>query len=177
MALTLTQKQNVVAEVAKIASTALAAVAADYRGLTVEQLTALRIEARKANVYLRVVKNTLARRAFEGTKFACMQDGLTGPLILGFSLDDPGAVARVFKNYVKTNDKLKVKLVSFGGKLLPPQDLSILASLPTYEQAISQLLSLMRAPVAKLARTFNEVPSKLVRTLQAIRETREQPTP
>lgn len=174
MALTLAKKQTVVTEVAKIASTALSAVAADYRGLTVEQMTTLRTEARKAKVYLRVVKNTLARRAIEGTSFACMRDGLVGPLILGFSLDDPGAVARVFKDYLKTNDKLQVKLVAFGGRLLAPEDLPMLASLPTYDQAISQLMSVMRAPLAKLARTLSEVPSKLVRTLEAVRAAKEK---
>jgi large subunit ribosomal protein L10 len=174
MALTLAEKQVVVTEVKNIATKALSAVAADYRNLTVEQLTALRVEARKANVYLRVVKNTLARRAIADTSFACMQDSLVGPLILGFSLDDPGAVARVFKDYVKTNDKLQVKLVAFGGKLLTPADLSVLASLPTYDQAIGQLLSVIKAPIAKLTRTINEVPTKLVRTLQAVRETKDR---
>jgi len=174
MALTLAEKQVVVTEVKNIATKALSAVAADYRNLTVEQLTALRVEARKANVYLRVVKNTLVRRAIADTSFACMQDSLVGPLILGFSLDDPGAVARVFKDYVKTNDKLQVKLVAFGGKLLTPADLSVLASLPTYDQAIGQLLSVIKAPIAKLTRTINEVPTKLVRTLQAVRETKDR---
>lgn len=173
MALTLTEKQAVVIEVTAIASKALSAVAVEYRGLTVEQITALRTEARKANVYLRVVKNTLARRALEGTGFACMRDGLVGPLMLGFSIDDPGAVARVFKEYLKSNDKLQMKLVAFGGKLLDPKDLSALANLPTYSQAISQLLGVMRAPIAKLVHTINAVPTKLVRTLDAVRAAKE----
>lgn len=176
MALTLTEKQAVVAEVAKVASKALSAVAAEYRGLTVDQMTALRIEARKANVYLRVIKNTLARRAFEGTGFACMSDGLVGPLILGFSIDDPGAVARVFKEYLKNNDKLQIKLVALGGRLLAPKDLAALATMPTYDQAISQLMAVMRAPIAKLVGTINAVPSKLVRTVDAIRIAKEQQT-
>jgi len=174
MALTIAEKRNVVTEVAEVASKALSAVAAEYRGLTVEQMTTLRVEARKAGVYLRVVKNTLAQRAIEGTSFSCMRDGLVGPLILGFSLEDPGAVARVFKDYMKANDKFQVRLVAFGGKLLAPEDLSVLASLPTYDQAIAQLMSVMRAPVAKLVRTMNEVPGKLVRTLAAVREAKEQ---
>ncbi|KOR28327.1 50S ribosomal protein L10 [Achromatium sp. WMS2] len=174
MALTLIQKQEVVSEIADIASKALSAVAAEYRGLTVEQMTKLRSEARNAGVYLQIVKNTLARRALEGTAFACMQKGLVGPLILGFSLEDPGAVARVMKEYAATNEKFSIRLVAFGGKLLAPDDLDTLASLPTYDQAVSKLIALLQAPVAKLVRTINEVPGKLVRTLAAIREAKEQ---
>jgi large subunit ribosomal protein L10 len=174
MALTLAKKQTVVTEVAAVASKALSAIAAEYRGLTVEQLTALRVEARKVGVYLRVVKNTLAQRALAGTEFACMKDGLVGPLVLGFSLEDPGAVARVAAEYAKKNDKFQVRLIAFGGKLLPPEDLAVLASMPTYDQAISQLIATLQAPIAKLVRTINEVPSKLVRTLAAIRDDKEQ---
>lgn len=174
MALTLAEKKTVVTEVAEVASKALSAIAAEYRGLTVDQITTLRVEARKAGVYLRVVKNTLAKRALEGTEFACMNDGLVGPLMLGFSLDDPGAVARVAKEYSKTNEKFKVKLIAFGGRLFAPEDIAVLASLPTYDQAISQLMSVIKAPVGKLARTINEVPGKLVRTLAAIRDAKEQ---
>ncbi len=173
MALNFAQKQAVVAEVAEVASKAYSAIAAEYRGMTVEQLTALRVEARKAGVYLRVVKNTLARRAVEGTDFACMQEGLTGPLILAFSQLDPGAAARVISDFAKTNDKLRVRLIAISGKLLPPEDIKVLATMPTYEQALSQLLSVMKAPVAKLARTLNEVPGKLVRTIAAIRDAKE----
>jgi large subunit ribosomal protein L10 len=108
------------------------------------------------------------------TEFACMKDGLVGPLVLGFSLEDPGAVARVAAEYAKKNDKFQVRLIAFGGKLLPPEDLAVLASMPTYDQAISQLIAIMQAPIAKLVRTINEVPSKLVRTLAAIREDKEQ---
>lgn len=173
MALNFAQKQAVVAEVAEVASKAYSAIAAEYRGMTVDQLTALRVEARKAGVYLRVVKNTLARRAVEGTEFACMQDGLTGPLILAFSQEDPGSAARVISDFAKSNDKLQVRLVSIGGKLLPPEDIKVLATMPTYEEALSQLLSVMKAPIAKLARTLNEVPGKLVRTIAAIRDAKE----
>lgn len=174
MALTLAEKQTVITEVAEVAARAVSAVAAEYRGITAEQMTALRVEARKAGVYFRVVKNTLARRALEGTSFACMQDGLVGPLVLGFSLEDPGAVARVVKDYAKTNDKFKIKLVAFGGKLLAPTDLALLASLPTYEQALAHLIAVMQAPITKLVRTVSAVPNKLVRTIAAIRESKEQ---
>jgi large subunit ribosomal protein L10 len=173
MALNFAQKQAVVAEVAEVASKAYSAVAAEYRGMRVEQLTALRVEARKVGVYLRVVKNTLARRALEGTDFACMQEGLTGPLILAFSQEDPGAAARVVGDFAKGNHKLLVKLVSIGGELLPTSELETLAKMPTYDQAISTLMSVMQAPVAKLVRTLNEVPGKLVRTVAAIRDAKE----
>jgi large subunit ribosomal protein L10 len=173
LALNLEQKKAIVAEVAEVASKAHSAVAAEYRGLTVGALTLLRREARKNGVYLRVVKNTLARRAVEGTDFACMQAGLTGPLILAFSLDDPGAAARVIKDFVKGHERLVVKLVSVSGKLLGPGDLEALARMPTYEQAVSMLMSVMKAPIQKLASTLNEVPGKLVRTIAAVRDAKE----
>ena len=173
MPLNFAQKQAIVAEVAEVASTAYSAVAAEYRGMSVEELTALRAEARKSGVYLRVVKNSLARRAVEDTDFACMQEGFTGPLILAFSQEDPGAAARVIKDFSKENDKLVVKLVSIGGKLLDPSEIGTLAKMPTYDQAISMLMAVMKAPVEKLTRTMNEVPGKLVRTVAAIRDAKE----
>lgn len=173
MALNLAEKQAVVAEVAEIASNAHSAIAAEYIGLTVEEMTDLRAEARKAGVYLRVVKNTLARRAMEGTDFACMQEGLTGPLILAFSQEEPGSAARVISDFAKGHEKLEVKLVSIGGELLAPAEIKTLAKMPTYDEAVSQLMSVMQAPIAKLARTINEVPGKLVRTLAAVRDAKE----
>ena len=153
MALNFEQKQAIVAEVAEVASTAFSAVAAEYRGITVEDMTALRVQARNSGVYLRVVKNTLARRAVKDTEFECMSDGLTGPLVLAFSQEDPGAAARVIKDFAKENDKLKVTLVSIGGQMLAPTELETLAKLPTYDQAVSMLMSVMKAPVTKLAQT------------------------
>lgn len=173
MALNFAQKEAIVAEVAEVAKTAYSAIGAEYRGLTVEQLTKLRVEARKAGVYVRIVKNTLARRALEGTDFACMQDGLTGPLILAFSQNDPGSAARVVEAFAKDHDKFQVRLVALGGKLLAPSDLGALAKMPTYDQAVSMLMSVMKAPVQKLAATINEVPGKLVRTIAAIRDAKE----
>jgi len=155
LALNLEQKKAIVAEVAEVASMAHSAVAAEYRGLSVDDLTLLRREARANGVYLRVIKNTLARRAVEGTDFACMQAGLTGPLILAFSMEDPGAAARVIKDFVKGHD------------------LETLAKLPTRDQAISLLMSVMKAPVQKLASTLNEVPGKLVRTIAAVRDAKQ----
>jgi large subunit ribosomal protein L10 len=172
MALNYAEKQAIVAEVAEVAANAYSAVAAEYRGIPVEEMTALRAEARKNGVYLRVVKNTLARRAVQGTDFECMQEGLVGPLVLAFSQEDPGAAARVIKDFVKEK-LMEVKLVAIGGKLLTPDDLDTLAKMPTYDQAVSMLMAVMKAPVEKLARTLNEVPGKLVRTVAAIRDAKE----
>jgi large subunit ribosomal protein L10 len=133
-------------------------------------MTELRRQARSNKVYLRVVKNSLARLAVADTAFECMQEELTGPLVLAFSQEDPGAAARVIKDFTKGNDKLVVRSVAIGGKLLGPADLETLAKMPTYDQAISMLMGTMRAPVQKLAVTLNEVPGKLVRTLAAIKD-------
>ena len=173
MALNLDQKKAVVAEVAEVAANAHSAIAAEYIGLTVEDMTALRVKARESDVYLRVVKNTLARRAFEGTDFECMSDGMVGPMVLAFSQEDPGAAARVISDFAKENDKLVAKLVSIGGELLEAGDIKRLASMPTKDQAISMLMSVMNAPVEKLARTLNEVPTKLVRVIAAVRDTKD----
>jgi len=174
MALTLEEKKAVVAEVSEVAKVAYSAVAAEYCGLTVEELTNLRVRARQENVYLRVVKNTLARRALADTDFECMSDRLTGPLILAFSQEDPGAAARVAKDFAKAHDKFSVTMLSVGGALLEPADIDRLASLPTREQALSILMSVMQAPVAKFVRTLNEVPGKLVRTVAAVRDQKQQ---
>jgi len=172
VALSFAQKEAIVAEVAEVAKGAYSAVGAEYRGLTVEQMTALRVEARKTGVYVRVVKNSLAKRAFAGTDFACMEEGLTGPLLLAFSQEDPGAAARLAEAFAKGHDRFKVKLVAIGGKLLDPSELGTLAKMPTYDEAISQLMAAMKAPVQKLAATINEVPGKLVRTLAAVRDSK-----
>lgn len=173
MSLTLEDKKAIVTEVAEVASVAYSAVAAEYRGLTVGDMTELRNEARSGGVYLRVVKNTLARRAIKGTDFECMNDGLVGPLIIAFSQEDPGGAARVIEKFSKGNKKLVVKLVSLGGKLLEPTDIKAVASLPTKDQAISQLMSVMKAPVEKLVRTMNEVPTKVVRVIAAVKDQKE----
>jgi large subunit ribosomal protein L10 len=173
MPLNIEQKKAVVAEVAEVANSALSAIAAEYRGLTVGEMTELRAKARQESVYLRVVKNTLARRAVEDTDFACMQEELVGPLVLAFSREDPGAAARVIKDFAKEHKHLIVKSVSIGGKLLAPTDVETLAKMPTYEQSISMLMAVMKAPAEKLARTLNEVPGKLVRTLAAVRDAKE----
>lgn len=172
MALKLGDKKAVVAEVSEVAAKAYSAVAAEYSGLTVEQLTKLRRSARDSSVYLRVIKNTLARRAFEGTEFECMREGLVGPLIIAFSLEDPGAAARVVSAFAKEkgNEKLVVKLVAFGGKLYGAGDLDRLASMPTRDQALSILMGTMKAPIEKFVRTLAEPHAKLVRTIAAVKE-------
>jgi large subunit ribosomal protein L10 len=157
MALNLDSKKVVVEEVAEFASKAHSAVAAEYRGLTVTQLTLLRKTARETGVYLRVVKNTLARRAVAGTEFECMQAGLVGPLILAFSLEDPGSAARLISDFAKTNNKLVAKVVAIGGQAFDGSELERLARLPTRDQGISMLMSVILAPVEKLARTLAEV--------------------
>ncbi len=173
MALTLSEKKEVVAEVAEIARTAHSVVAAEYRGLTVGEMTELRVQARQAGVYLRVVPNRLARRAVEGTEFECLQEGLKGPLVLAFAQDEPGASARVVRDFVKDNDKLVVKLIAFGGQLLPASELKALATMPTRDEALAQLLFVMKAPISKLAQTLAAPHAKLVRTVAAVRDQKQ----
>jgi large subunit ribosomal protein L10 len=170
VALSLAEKQAIVAEVAVVAKEAHSAVIADYAGLESNDMNDLRSKARAGGVYLRVVKNSLAKRAIEGTDYECLSDALVGPMIIAFSQEDPGCAARVLKDYAKENDKLVVKALSVSGQLLAASELDRLASLPTKDQAISMLMSVMQAPVAKLARTLNEVPGKLVRTVAAIKD-------
>jgi large subunit ribosomal protein L10 len=173
MALSIEQKKAVVEEVAEVAKTALAAVAAEYRGITVEEMTDLRVKARESGVYLKVAKNTLVRRAVEGTEFECMQDSLSGPLLLAFSMEDPGAAARLVKDYAKSNDKLITKLVVVGGELFEASELDRLSSLPTYDQAIAILMGVMKAPVEKLVRTLVEPHTKLVRVIAAVKDAKQ----
>lgn len=173
MSLTLEAKKAIVDEVAVIAASAHSAVAAEYRGMTVDDMTVMRAHARESGVYLRVIKNSLARRAVSGTEFECIQDELTGPLILAFSQVDPGGAARVIDKFSKENKNLVVRIVSLGGKLLSPADIKAVASLPTKDEAIAQLMSVMKAPAEKLVRTMNEVPSKMVRVLAAVKDQKE----
>lgn len=163
------EKKALVAEVKAVASKAHSAVVAEYRGLTVEQMTKLRAEARSKGVYMRVVKNTLARKAIEGTDFECMKDLLTGPLVLAFSQEDPGAAARVIKDFAKANEKLVVRMAAISGQLLAAADLDRLANLPTKQQAIAMLLGVMKAPIRKFVGTLAAPHAKLVRTVDAVR--------
>ena len=167
MALRLEDKKRLVKEVNAVAGDSVTAVAAEYRGLSVEEMTDLRREARKAGGYLRVVKNTLARRAVEGTEFECMKDTLKGPILLAFAKEDPGAAARVINDFAKEHDALQAVSLSIGGKLLPGSDLKKLAELPTLDQARAMLLGLFVAPMNQLVRTLAEPSAMLARTLSA----------
>ncbi len=173
MALNLEDKKAMVAEVAEVAAAAQSVVAAEYRGLTVGQMTELRAKARVQGVYMRVVKNTLARRALAGTAFEQVGPKLKGPLVLAFSKNDPGAAARLVKDFGKTNEKLVATLVALGGKILPAEDLDRVANLPTREQALSMLLGVLKAPIQKFVATLAEPPAKLARTVAAVRDQKQ----
>jgi large subunit ribosomal protein L10 len=170
MALNLEDKKALVAEVAEVAAHAQSVVAAEYRGLTVSQMTELRARARRQGVYMRVVKNTLARKALAGTTFESVGPKHKGPLVLAFSKDDPGAAARVVKDFAKGNEKLVATLVSLGGQVLPGGELEKVASLPTRDQALSMLLGVLKAPIQKLVGTLAAPASQLARTLAAVRD-------
>lgn len=173
MALTLEQKKAVVAEVSAVAQTAHSAVAAEYRGLTVEQMTDLRRKAREGGVFLKVAKNTLVRRAVKGTDFECLSDGLVGPLLFAFSVEEPGAAARLIKDYAKDNEQLIAKLVAFNANLYDVGELDRLASLPTKDEALSMLLGTMKAPIEKFVRTLAAPHTKMVRTFAAVRDSKQ----
>ena len=173
MAIGLEDKKAIVAEVNETAISALSLVIADARGVTVDGMTALRKNARENRVTLRVVRNTLARRALEGTDYECVNSALVGPSLFGFSMEDPGAAARIFKDFAKENKNFEVKALAVGGQILGADQLDVLAKLPTRDQALSMLMSVMKAPVTKLVQTMNEVPGKLVRTLAAVRDQKE----
>jgi large subunit ribosomal protein L10 len=164
----LDDKKALVAEVNEVAKRALSAVAAENRGLTAGKFDDLRKKARANGIYLHVVKNSLARRALKGTDFECLDAALIGPLVLGFSLEDPGSVGRVIKDFAKDNDKLVVKALSIGGQLYGAKEIDKLAKLPTREQALSLLLGAMKAPIGKFVTTLHAVPSKFVRTVKAV---------
>ena len=174
MAIRIEDKKQIVSEVNQAANSALSAVLADYRGVTVSDMTALRKIARENKVYLRVVRNTLLKKAVKDTEFECIQEVLVGPTILAFSQEDPGAAARVLKDFAEENDEFEIKALSVGGKLLEAGQIDVLAKLPTHDQALSILMSVMLAPVTKLARTLNEVPSKVTRGVAAVRDQKQE---
>ena len=160
MALNLSQKKEVVAELAGVAGSAHSLIAVEYAGTTVEQLTAMRKKARETGVYLRVVKNTLASRAVSGTEFECVQDSLVGPLLYAFSTEEPGAAGRLIKEFAKSNDKLKAKVVAVGGQQYPATHVEVLASLPTRDQALAMLARVLAEPAAMFARAVKAVADK-----------------
>lgn len=174
MAFNLEEKKAVVAEVNEIASKALSVVMADSRGVTVGDMTGLRKLAREQNVYLRVVRNTLARRAVVDTEFQCIDESLKGPTLLAFSMEDPGAAARIFKDFAKENEEFEIKGLAVGGELMGADSIDRLAKLPTRDQALASLAAVMIAPVTKLVRTFNEVPTKVARVTAAVRDKKQE---
>ena len=161
MALNLSQKQEVVAELADVAAKAHSLIAAEYAGITVGQLTTMRKKARENGVYLKVVKNTLASRAVEGTEYECVKDSLVGPLLYAFSTEEPGAAGRLIKEFAKGNDKLQPKIVAVGGQLYPASHVDVLASLPTRDQALAMLARVLAEPASMFARAIKAVGDKL----------------
>ena len=170
MSLTLEQKKRVVAEVNEIAAGAQAVIAAEYSGLSVSDMTELRVNARNDGVTIRVVKNSLAKRAIEGTDLECLSDSLTGPLLLVFSANDPGAGARVIRDFTKTHDQLVTKAIAFAGELRPAEDLKLLADMPTLDEARALLLGTLVAPATQLVRTLVEPAGQIVRLVAAYRD-------
>ena len=173
MALNLEDKKAIVAEVSTIAAKAHSAIAAEYRGLTVDEMTELRVKARNEGVYLRVVKNSLTRRAVEGTEFECMQESLVGPLVMAFSQEDPGAAARLVKDFSKDHSKLIARVIAVGGELLAVDQIERLSKLPNREQALALLMAVMKAPIEKFVRTLKEPHAKFVRTVAAVRDQKQ----
>ena len=174
MALNLEGKKAIVAEVSETAANALSLVIADARGVDVTNMNALRAKARAENVQMRVVRNTLAKRAFADTDYACVEDILVGPSLFAFSMEDPGAAARLFKDFAKENEEFEVKALSVSGQLLPSEQIDTLAKLPTLHQALGMLASVTLAPVTKLVRTLNEIPTKTTRAVAAVRDAKQE---
>jgi len=172
--LNLDDKKAIVAEVSETAGQALSLVIADARGVDVNDMNALRTKARAENVQLRVIRNTLAKRAFAETDYACIEDVLVGPSLFAFSMEDPGAAARLFKDFAKGNDSFDVKALSVSGQLLGKDQIDVLANLPTLKQALGMLANVTLAPVTKLVRTLNEVPTKVTRVVAAVKTQKEE---
>jgi large subunit ribosomal protein L10 len=173
LSLNIEGKKEVVAEVSERLKKAQSVVLAEYRGLPVEDITVLRSKARASGVYLRVLKNTLARRAVQGTPFEKLADQMVGPLAYGIS-DDPVAAAKVLHAYAKTNEKLVIKAGAMAGQLMSAKEVGQLATMPSREELLARLLGTMQAPIAKFVQTLNEVPGKFVRTVAAVRDQKEK---
>ena len=173
VAIRITQKKEIVEEVALAAKTAVSAVLADYRGMSVADMNAMRVKGREAGVYLRVVRNTLARKALADTEFSCLDGALVGPTLVALSQDDPGAAARLLKDCSKDIEALEVKAIAIGGEAFGPEQLDRFADLPTLDEARAMLLSVMLGPITKLVRTLNEFPSSLTRVLAAVKDKKQ----
>jgi len=173
VALLIEGKKAIVEQLHDLAAQAMSASVVDYRGITANDMNFLRANAREVGVTIRVARNTLAKRAFEETELACLSEALLGPLFIAFSKETPGADARVLRDFMKENEALEVKALSVSGQLLDASQLEAIASLPTYEEALAQMMSVMTAPITKLVRTLNEPTAKLVRTLAAVRDQKQ----
>jgi len=174
VALNLDDKKAIVAEVNETAAQALSLVIADARGVNVTDMTALRAKARAENVQLRVIRNTLAKRALADTDYACVEEVLVGPSLFAFSMEDPGAAARLFKDFAEENEEFEVKALSVSGQLLGSEQIDVLAKLPTLEQALGMLVGVTIAPVSKLVRTLNDIPTKTTRAVAAVRDQKQE---
>lgn len=173
MTLNLEAKKSLVNDVSALVRNSEAMIAADYRGLTVSEVTNLRSRARAAGVTMRVVRNTLARRAIQGTPHECLSESLVGPIILVFALESPGTAARILRDFVKENEKLQVRAIALSGQLYPGSDLNVIAELPTFDEAVSMFMRVLNAPTTKLVRTLAEPCAMLARTLGAIRDKKQ----
>lgn len=174
MALLKENKVEIVKKLNEVASSAVSVVGVDFSGVSVNEVTALRAEARNQGLYLQVVRNTLTKRAISGTNFECISDSLKGPILLAFSTNEPSAPARLFKEFAKKNKNIEVKILALSGQLCNVSDIDKIASLPTKEEAISQLMSVMQAPVVKLARTLKETYTGLARVMSAVAEKKKE---
>ncbi|MEC9340677.1 MAG: 50S ribosomal protein L10 [Pseudomonadota bacterium] len=174
MGLSLNAKQQIVSEVAEVAANSTSMIAADFSGIRVGAMTQLRAKARDANVHLRVVKNSLIRRAVEGTDYALVSDRVVGPVLLAFSAEEPGAAARLLKEFRKEHEAFTIKFIAMDGRLLEPDALDAVAALPTRDEALARLMGVMKAPITKLAQTLAAPHQKLVLTLAALREQKQE---
>jgi len=166
--LNLADKKAIVAELSGVVTESVSVAAAYYRGLSVTEMNQLRVDARKQGIKVGVYRNTLARLAVEGTEFACLTEALVGPVVLFFADQEPGAPARLLRDFVKDNDKLEVRALALDGKLLGPDQLNVVASLPSRDEALAQLLSMMKAPITQFVRTVNEPAAQFVRVVAAV---------
>lgn len=174
MAIRLEDKKAIVAEVNETASGALSVVLADYRGVTSGDMTALRAKARAESVRLKVVRNNLAKLAIKGTEFECIDAALVGPTILAFSMEDPGAAARLLKDFAKENKAFEIKALAVGGELMGAEQIDRLAKLPTRHEALTMLAAVTQAPITKLARTLNDIPGRITRVVAAVRDQKQE---
>ncbi|GHD54474.1 LSU ribosomal protein L10P [Marinobacter persicus] len=170
MAIRLEDKKAIVAEVNETAGTALSVVLADYRGVTSGDMTALRAKARAENVRLKVVRNNLAKIAIKGTEYECIEEALVGPTILAFSMEDPGAAARLLKDFAKEKEAFEIKGLAVGGELMGAEQIDRLAKLPTLHEALTKLAVVTQAPVTKLVRSLNDIPGRITRVVAAVRD-------